>query len=174
MMHVQSFSPIEDSSAVTLILGTMPGKVSLAENQYYAHPRNYFWKIIGSTLGFSEELPYRARCKMLIRNRIALWDVLKACTRNSSLDSDIVESSIVTNDFEGFFSGHPNIKAIYFNGAKAETIYKRRILPQLPENHANITTTRLPSTSPANASVPFPVKLAHWRLIAGTDAAQVR
>ena len=153
---------------MTLILGSMPGKVSLAENQYYAHPRNYFWRIMASVLGFPEELPYGARCQMLIRSRIALWDVLKACTRSSSMDSDIVESSMITNDFERFLSWHPDIKAVYFNGAKAETIYKRRILPQLPENHANIAMTRLPSTSPANASVPFPVKLAHWRVIATT------
>ncbi len=145
----------------------MPGKASLAANQYYAHPRNGFWPIISSILGVPSDAPYEKRCRALITQRVALWDVLKTCTRTGSLDSDIVESSIVPNDFETFLSGHPAIATIFFNGAKAEQTYKRHVLPKLPERFARIRLVRLPSTSPANASIPLAVKLQRWKEVRG-------
>ena len=145
----------------------MPGKASLAANQYYAHPRNLFWPIMGSILGVPSDAPYQMRCRALVRQRIALWDVLKTCTRTGSLDSDIVEASIVPNEFETFLSGHPAIATIFFNGAKAEQAYKRYVLPALPERLSRIRLVRLPSTSPANASIPLAVKLRRWEEVRG-------
>lgn len=165
MTYVHSFPPISGAHAEKLILGSMPGKASLAANQYYAHPRNYFWQIIGAILGVPADSPYRERCRTLIANGIALWDVLETCTRSGSLDSDIVESSIVPNDFERFLRSHPGIRVIFFNGAKAQSVYLRHVQPRLPGAMADLRTVRLPSTSPANASIPLPVKLAQWQAI---------
>ena len=165
MTQIHSFQPISDTQATKLILGSIPGKASLDANQYYAHPRNCFWRIIESILNIPVQLPYQDRCAELSRCGIALWDVLKACTRSSSLDSDIVEASIIPNDIGHFLVAHPNITAIYFNGVKAEKTYIKHIAPNLPSRIANIRCTRLPSTSPANASINFDTKLAQWRAI---------
>ena len=164
MTQVHSFAPISADDAQVLILGSMPGKASLKANQYYGHPRNAFWKIIGQLLGFDSRSCYTDRLEILTVNRFALWDVLKTCTRESSLDSDIVESSIVPNDFENFFAGHPGISRIYFNGAMAETSYKKHVLPTLSEM-SRLSYVRLPSTSPANASSTLESKIAAWKCI---------
>jgi TDG/mug DNA glycosylase family protein len=164
-MYVESFPPIANAKAEKLILGSMPGKASLQANQYYGHPRNNFWPIMATVLGFSPDLPYGSRCRQLSASGFAVWDVMKACFRSSSLDSDIVESSVVTNDFENFLRTHSRIRVIYFNGAKAEQSYRRYVLPQLAESLAGTPAIRLPSTSPANASIPYSAKLEAWRRI---------
>lgn len=166
-VRVHSFPPVSSAAASRLILGSMPGKASLAANQYYAHPRNYFWKIMSSILDVPCDAPYEMRCQALIRQRVALWDVLKTCTRTGSLDSDIVESSIVPNRFDSFLSGHPAIATIFFNGAMAEKTYMRYVQPTLPEPLSRIRLVRLPSTSPANASIPLEVKLHRWKEVRG-------
>lgn len=165
MSYVHSFPPISRKDAAKLILGSMPGKVSLTAKQYYAHPRNYFWRFIESILGIQQCLPYEKRCTELMNCGIAVWDVLRTCTRTSSLDSDIVESSMVPNDFDAFLVTHSNISNIYFNGAKAEKIYMDHVLPILCSKSSKIETTRLPSTSPANASMPLEHKLNQWGTI---------
>jgi TDG/mug DNA glycosylase family protein len=109
---------------------------------------------------------YEARCSMLKAKRVSLWDVLKICARSSSLDSDIVESSIVPNDFEGFLASHPNIELICFNGAKAEKSFTKHVLPNLQSALLRTSLVRLPSTSPANASIPVEVNLNKWEAIA--------
>ena len=139
----------------------MPGKASLRAREYYAHPRNVFWKIVEEVLGLARSASYPERVDCLLENRIALWDVLKSCTRESSLDSDIVESSIVVNDFGTFLSEHPKIRTLCFNGAKAESSFRKRVLPLLSDREA-LSLHRLPSTSPANASIPYAQKLEQW------------
>lgn len=163
MTLIHSFAPIADPQATRLLLGSMPGKASLAAGRYYAHPHNRFWPIIEAVLKVPSHLGYEDRCEQLRRAGVAVWDVLKTCTRTSSLDSDIVEASIIPNDFAAFFRAHPHIQVIYFNGAKAEAVYKRHVLPTLGESAAGITRVRLPSTSPANASIPLQAKLALWK-----------
>jgi hypoxanthine-DNA glycosylase len=160
------FEPIAAPDARVLVLGSMPGVVSLQAGEYYAHPRNAFWRIIEALFGIPVALPYGERCRRLLEHRIAVWDVLRACTRPGSLDSSIVESSIVANDFRGFFAAHRGIEAVYFNGAKAESAYRRHVQPTLPEPAADLGLTRLPSTSPAHASLSFDDKLERWRTIA--------
>lgn len=166
MSQVNGFSPISDSRAKVLILGSMPGKVSLKESEYYAHPRNLFWGIAESVLGVSKEAPYAERCEKLKEQGVALWDTLKTCTRSSSLDSDIEESSIVANDFSTFLIVHPNIELICFNGVKAGSIFKKRVVPLLGASLKRIELLRLPSTSPANASVSVESKINSWGVIA--------
>lgn len=163
MATVQSFSPVARADATVLILGSMPGKVSLQWQQYYAHPQNLFWPMMGELFGAARDLPYEQRLQILQTHGVALWDVLKECYRASALDSDIVEATIVANDFAGFFSRHPGIKRIYFNGTKAEQAFRKYVLPGLALK--NMQMQRLPSTSPANASIPFARKLEDWRQI---------
>jgi len=165
MTRIHSFPPVTDTAVTTLILGSMPGKASLAANEYYAHPRNVFWPVMEVVMNVQRDLPYAARCRELTRRNVALWDVLKLCTRSSSLDSDIVESSIVPNDFEEFFRSHSQIRAIFFNGAKAESIYVRHVTPNLSDAFASIALTRLPSTSPANASISLADKVVQWKVV---------
>ena len=163
-MKVHSFAPIADASARVLILGSMPGRASLRANQYYAHPQNSFWKILDEIMGIDAAAPDAERTGKLRGQGVALWDVLKSCTRTSSLDSDIVEASIVVNEFGDFFRDHPQIRAICFNGAKAETSYRRRVLPEL-SGLGPVHLCRLPSTSPANASIRYARKLEAWQVL---------
>jgi hypoxanthine-DNA glycosylase len=139
----------------------MPGKVSLRAQQYYAHPRNAFWKLMGTLLGFDADVPYPERLEHLTKARIALWDVLKTCTRESSLDSDIVDDTSVPNDFASFFATHPGITRVFFNGEKAESSFRKLVLPTLGDGEPSVFV-RLPSTSPANASIPYERKRADW------------
>ncbi len=163
MTTIHSFPPIARADARVLILGSMPGKRSLERNEYYAHPRNAFWPIAADILGFDVEQDYEARKRALVQSRAALWDVLRTCTRATSLDADIVESSVVANDFAGFLATHRRIGLICFNGAKAEQYFVRRVVPALENLSHRIETVRLPSTSPAHAALSFTQKLEIWR-----------
>lgn len=163
-MHCHSFPPIAVPESWILILGTMPGKISLREQQYYAHPQNAFWKITAEILGFDAASSYPQRVASLKTHGVAVWDVLKSCTREGSLDSDIDPSSIVPNDFQSFFGRHPHIRRVCFNGAKAAALYTRYVQPLLPDTVA-VEHLRLPSTSPANARIPRAAKLQAWRVI---------
>jgi TDG/mug DNA glycosylase family protein len=161
MSRAHCFAPIEDTTAMALILGSMPGKASLAAGEYYAHPRNIFWPIMGELVGAHPGLPYEGRLRMLKSSGIALWDVLHSCIRKGSLDSDIEEVSAVPNDFESFFLRHPDITRVFFNGAKAEQCFLRHVQPSLTSH--SLQYQRLPSTSPANAGTPYGKKLDAWR-----------
>jgi hypoxanthine-DNA glycosylase len=145
-----------------LVLGSLPGRMSLEKQQYYAQPRNAFWKIMGRLFGAAPELPYERRLDVLREHRVAVWDVLAAGERSGSLDSAIVASSIVVNDFGAFFVAHRDIRLVCFNGAKAAELYRRRVLPGLTPALAALDTQLLPSTSPAHASRTFSQKLARW------------
>jgi double-stranded uracil-DNA glycosylase len=165
MGTVTGFPPIADKSAVILILGSMPSIKSLDEQQYYAHPRNSFWFIITKLLSSDTELEYEQKKALLLHNRIALWDVLNTCQRKGSLDSSIKNDSTVANDFNAFFDDHPLIKAVYFNGTRAQQEYNRHILPTLDAKYSSIEYERLPSTSPAMASLSREQKLQQWKII---------
>ena len=161
--HARSFPPLAAPGARLLILGSMPGLASLAAGQYYAHPRNAFWPIMGELLGFSPGLDYPARVAALHQAGVAVWDVLYSCRRQGSLDSAIEDDSLVANDLTGFLAGHPTIRHIFFNGAKAESCFRRHVTLTLPERR--IAFTRLPSTSPAHAGLSFERKLDAWRAV---------
>ena len=161
--RARSFPPIARPDARVLILGSMPGQASLAAGQYYAHPRNAFWPIMSELLGFPPQLDYPARAAALCRVRIAVWDVLYSCRRHGSLDSSIEDDTLVANDLAGFLAGHPAIRHVFFNGAKAESCFRRHIKLAMPERE--IAITRLPSTSPAHAGRSFEQKLLAWRAV---------
>ncbi|MGV6809985.1 MAG: DNA-deoxyinosine glycosylase [bacterium] len=158
-----SFAPIIGAKPHTLILGSMPGQASLTAQQYYAHPRNAFWFIMQQTFAIPDQSDYVSRCNALIQHRIAVWDVIQHCQRQGSLDTAIQEQSIQANNFSQFFTDYPSIEHILFNGAKAEQSYRRYVLPNLSTNHQQKTMHRLPSTSPAMASLKPADKLKQWQ-----------
>ncbi len=164
MDTIISFKPVADQNARVLVLGSMPGVVSLNANQYYAHPRNAFWKIMADIYDFKVELPYARRLAKLKQSGLALWDVLHACDREGSLDSDIKSGSRIPNDFGRFFKDHQKIRLVGFNGAEAEKSYKIHVLPDL--GVTNIKYVRLPSSSPAHA-VSLQKKTVAWREVLG-------
>ena len=168
---LQGFPPIESAAARTLILGTMPGRASLEAGQYYAHPRNAFWRILGELVGFDPGDAYERRTARLVASGIAVWDVLRACRRRGSLDQDIDVESVEANDFAGFFADHPRIERIYCNGAGAERLYRQHVLRAglaVPD----IDPVRLPSTSPAHASLSLADKAAAWRVVVRTGSSR--
>jgi hypoxanthine-DNA glycosylase len=167
----QAFSAIAERDARILILGSMPGEASLQQQQYYAHPRNAFWRIMEALYGIPADLPYSDRTQALRRRHVALWDVMQSCRRPGSLDANIEPGSIVVNDFAGFLQQHPMSGHIFFNGARAAQEYERRALPILSPGSAAITRTRLPSTSPAMAMLTFEQKLQQWLPIQTVSAA---
>lgn len=157
-MIIQSFAPIAAPDAEILILGSMPGVASLEANQYYAHPRNAFWRIMGELFGAGTELPYAERQDILKSRRIAVWDVLQFCQREGSLDSNIKDE--VPNDFARFFAAHPHIRRVGLNGGKAAVSFHKYAVEHLPPKASIVT---LPSTSPAHAAKTFEQKCAEWQ-----------
>ncbi|QSW88517.1 DNA-deoxyinosine glycosylase [Flavobacterium endoglycinae] len=153
-----SFSPISSPNSNILILGTMPGTKSLELNQYYGHCQNNFWKFLFTIFNEDFSTDYEIRKKLLLKNNVALWDVLQYCDRVGSLDSAIKNE--IANDFETFLKNHPNIKTILFNGQKAAAFFKKYV--HLQKEYNLIT---LPSTSPANASKTYQSKLEEWKII---------
>lgn len=156
--RIRGLAPIAAPTARLLILGSMPGEASLRAQQYYAHPQNAFWTIMGELIGASPDAPYEARTRLLVEQGIALWDVLKACRRPGSLDASIRDEE--PNDFAAFFRAHPRIVRIGLNGAKAAEAFRRHAAAALPPG---VDLVRLPSTSPAHARMRLAEKRAAWR-----------
>lgn len=164
-MYSNGFPPVADEAARVLILGSLPGQMSLRMQQYYAQPRNAFWKIMGQLFGAEPGLPYQERTLRLIAHHVALWDVCAGAHRPGSLDASILQSSVVPNDFASFIASHPHLRLICFNGAKAAELYRRTVQPCLPDATRLIRCEALPSTSPAHASMTFAEKLARWSIV---------
>ena len=157
------FGPVSRPDARVLVLGSMPGRASLAAHQYYAFPRNAFWPLMGEFFGAGPSLPYAERLGRLLDAGVALWDVLASCRRPGSLDAAIVAESARPNDFGAFFAVHARLRAVFFNGQAAARWFERAVAPGLA--HAPPTRT-LPSTSPANASWSYERKREAWRAVA--------
>lgn len=164
------FPPVATRESSVLVLGTLPGPESLRQRQYYAQPRNAFWRIMGQLIGAGPELPYPRRLETLRAHRIALWDVCAAAHRVGALDSAIQRATVEPNDFVRFLRAHAGIGLVCFNGQTAAGLYRRFVLPRLPPELAGIEQRVLPSTSPAHAAMPYEQKLARWRAVMG-DAA---
>lgn len=121
----EGFPPIARPDARILILGSLPGQRSIAEQQYYAHPQNAFWRIMRELFAIDGE--YALRCDQLSSRGIALWDVLHSSVRPGSLDASIRLDGAVTNDFATFFARHRDISLVAFNGRKAEQLFMRNV-----------------------------------------------
>ena len=158
MNNCKSFNPSIDKDSNILILGSMPGVKSLEEQQYYAHPQNRFWKVMGIICN-EHELPkynYDLKLKILLKNNIALWDTIKSCKREGSLDSNIQNET--PNDIKKLLEQYPKIKTICLNGNKSYSAFKKYFPDLLKEHNCH----KLPSTSPANARYNFDSLIAEW------------
>jgi TDG/mug DNA glycosylase family protein len=142
----------------------MPGKKSLENQQYYAHPRNQFWRLMGDLYGAGLLLSYDERIKILKTKGIAVWDVLRACTRAGSMDAHIKKE--VANNFERFFAQHPKIALVVFDSATAEKLYKKHVLKTLTKE---LIYRLVPSPSPAHARLSYAEKLALWAKVLKED-----
>ncbi|MBL1260650.1 MAG: DNA-deoxyinosine glycosylase [Thiotrichaceae bacterium] len=162
---ITGFPPVVAPEAQVLILGSMPGKASLDVSQYYAHPRNAFWPIICLLFNEPRQLSYDERLLLVQKNKMALWDVMRHCEREGSLDSAIEQSTVVANDFVGFLTDNASIRYLFFNGAQAEASFKRQVTPHLSAHGIKLEMVRLPSTSPAHAAMSFEEKLAQWQQV---------
>ena len=162
--QVESFPPQVAPGCVLLILGTVPSVRSLELRQSYGHKHNLFWPFMGELFDAGPELAYAERIARLQRHGVGIWDVLERCERRGSLDSAIVRDSEVANDIPALLATHPGIRAIALNGGKALQSFRRHIVPRLDAVlRARITQLDLPSTSPANASIPRAMKFERWR-----------
>lgn len=161
----RGFAPVIGSRTKVLILGSLPSQQSLILQEYYANPRNAFWRIMREivALGGSES-SYEDRCNNLINNGIALWDVLASTVRPGSLDSAIDVTTAVENDFPGLFRRHKGIKLVCFNGRKARDLFDRLVLKSL-SLPGGCKLVDLPSSSPAHAALNFEEKLDRWSVI---------
>ncbi len=164
------FPPVCRADARVLVLGSLPGAASLARREYYGHPRNAFWPLMGVLAGASPELPYEDRCARLREARIALWDVCAAARRPGSLDAAIDAESVVANDFRAFFDAHPAVQGVFFNGARAAALYRRLVLPGLPPEAAALKQRVMPSTSPAHAGRSLQAKRLAWQVLVDDKA----
>lgn len=153
----KSFDYIVNEKTTTLIIGSMPGVASLEAGEYYAHPQNLFWRFVFEAFEEDFNAPdYLHKTTLLLQHSIGLWDAAKTCVRDGSLDSNIKDVS--PNDFYSLFLAYPKIERLLFNGKKAFDLFKRFHAPLL----SGKTYLVLPSTSPANASIPLAKRRSLW------------
>jgi len=163
---VESFPPQVGAGCRLLILGTVPSVRSLELRQSYGHRFNLFWPFMGELFDAGPDLPYAERIARLHRRGVGIWDVLQSCERPGSLDSSIVLSSEVGNDIPGLLARQGSIRAIALNGGRAQQAYRRHIAPRLGTAQSErVSVVDLPSTSPANASMPRAAKFEHWQVL---------
>ena len=155
MPRLSGFPPVIDTHARVLVLGSFPSAASLAAGQYYAHPQNQFWRVLGAVLDQPlKEMPYAARLKAVKAAGIGIWDIYASCEREGSLDSAIRGAK--ANDFGALQESAPALRRICFNGRTAA----RRLREMEVLGYEAVV---LPSTSPANAGMRFEEKLVRWR-----------
>ena len=143
-MIVHPIPPLFDNNSQILILGSFPSVKSREECFFYGHPQNRFWKVVARVLNEKTPVTIQEKTDMMLRHRIAVWDVIYSCEIEGSADSTI--RNVVANDLS-IILGNADIKQIYVNGRKAEAMYKK-----YTEKQTGIKAIVLPSTSPANAA----------------------
>jgi hypoxanthine-DNA glycosylase len=155
---IKSFEAIVDEKTKILILGTIPGVASLKNQEYYGNPRNHFWKLIFSFYNL-EEVPliFDEKIKFLLSKNLGLWDVLKSCDREGSLD--IAIKNQIENDFDSLFEKYRNIETLVFNGKESHRFFYKKY-----GQIKGITYYVMPSTSPAN-TMSFITKLQLWSTV---------
>lgn len=157
-MLKQSFAPIIPSQPRILILGSLPGDLSIAKDQYYAHPQNRFWKVLFPLLEQEFSTDYSERIALLHQQQIALWDVCASAIRPGSMDTAI--SEVIPNPIPQLLAENPSITKVIFNGQKAQKLFDKYFKKQ-----ENLNFITLPSTSPANAQFSIEILLQHWEII---------
>lgn len=153
-MICRSFEPVYVPDARVLIVGSMPSVKSLADSQYYAHPRNAFWPILFDVFGVEYTQDYGAKKELIRKNRLALWDVAGICEREGSLDSNMKD--VQFNDFASLYAACPDIHTVLCNGGTAHSLFMKSGFA------GDRRAIRLPSTSPAY-TMAYEKKLAAWK-----------
>ena len=153
-MICKSFDPVFAPDAKVMIVGSMPSVKSLADAQYYAHPRNAFWPILFDIFGQMLHNDYIRKMDLIRDNRLALWDAAACCYREGSLDSNMRD--IVYNDFGGLYAQCPGIHTVLCNGGTAHTLFMKSGFA------GDRRVIRMPSTSPAY-TMPYEKKLSVWK-----------
>ncbi|MFP5396663.1 MAG: DNA-deoxyinosine glycosylase [Alphaproteobacteria bacterium] len=154
-----AFAPVAGRATRVLILGSLPGEASLAAQQYYAHPRNLFWRLIGAVIDEPNlpTLAYPQRLEQIAARGIGLWDVIASAQRSGSLDAAIrgVEAAPLAD----LAASLPGLQAIAFNGAKSAALGRKALA------ETGLPLIDLPSSSPANATLRFEEKRARWMVL---------
>lgn len=165
MEQVHSFPPVVDEWARVLILGSMPGAESRRQQQYYAHPRNHFWPLLFVLFGARAEqaanASYAERLQFAMKRGIALWDVIECCSQKPDGSDDATLKNTKPNDFAALFAAYPQIRHVFFNGAKAYDTFRRQVGFEL---FPQIAFYKLTSSSPANA-IGLPRKRNEWEVV---------
>lgn len=164
------FAPLAREDARVLILGSLPGRRSIAAHEYYAHRQNVFWRIMAELCGAAGS--YNERCAALQESGIALWDVLASSVRAGSLDADIEMATATANDFGGFLRHYKDIELICFNGQKAAQLFSRYVSLDLELSKIRMHT--LPSTSPAYAAMNYESKRQRWFAAVAVEHGSIR
>jgi TDG/mug DNA glycosylase family protein len=149
--------PVTGSRPSLLILGSFPGVMSLERKEYYGNPKNRFWAVMEELFAIPAALSYPERTLRLTQEKIALWDVVRGCTREGSADSRI--RNPVPNDIAGFVRAHPSVRLVALNGSTASRLYHHFA------EVSGIPSVTLPSTSPAHAAVTFAEKVRQWEVV---------
>jgi double-stranded uracil-DNA glycosylase len=156
LIRKESFNAVVDDRTNIVILGSLPGDKSLEAKQYYAHPTNQFWRLLGGVIERDlTELVYADRIEAILKSRVGLWDVIASAGREGSLDSDIRDVQI--NRLQELHDRVPSLKAIAFNGATSAKIGRRQLLAS-----PNVAAIDLPSSSAGYCSVSFDWKQHRW------------
>jgi double-stranded uracil-DNA glycosylase len=159
-----SFPPVIAGHSRILILGSLPGEQSLRRQQYYANPRNQFWRVLSAVFNEPVGEPYEEKLAFVLRHGLALWDTVQCAERQGSLDQHI--QNAIANDFPALFAGYPNLHAVAFNGGKSAELFRRLVQKQLePALLERLKLLPLPSTSPTNLA-PLQSKIAKWQALA--------
>ena len=165
----EGFPPIIGPGARVLVLGSLPSEASIRKQQYYGHPRNAFWPIMGELFGAAPDISYPERAQILVDNGVAVWDVLAASVRLGSMDAAIDPDTATANDIVRLLDNQPSIRLVCFNGKTAARYFERLVAPAVENGSNTLQYQLLPSTSPAHASMSFSDKLDRWRIV--RDAA---
>jgi hypoxanthine-DNA glycosylase len=155
-----TFAPVYNENSKILILGTFPSVKSRENNFYYGHPQNRFWKIIAALTQSELPVTIEEKKQLLLKNRIAIWDVIQSCSITGSGDASIRD--VVPNDLSGILE-NTKIEKIYANGNKAYELYMKYSYRQ-----TGMDIEKLPSTSPANAAYSLEKLLEKWKVLQTT------
>jgi len=162
------FAPVMNSDTRVLILGSMPGRKSLEDGQYYSHPQSHFWRLLGAVMGAPHlhRAPYLFKVKWLLGHRIGLWAGIATCERVASADATIRKAEPV--DLQAALEQHRacDVQAVFFNGRVVQRMFMNKAFPSLPRSlREGLEFDCLPSSSPSHASVSYTEKLNRWASI---------
>ncbi len=156
-MVIHTIPPVYDVHSKVLILGSLPSVKSREQQFFYGHPQNRFWRVLAAVLACDVPVTIEEKKEMLLRHRIAVWDVIHSCKITGSSDASI--SEVTPNDLTNLLA-KADIRAIFCNGTKAHELYRKHIYPI-----TGIAAEKLPSTSPANAQCKLPQLIEAWKII---------